>query len=230
MKQSCLALAVLALGASGASALEVTKQVPDKVWAAIGDFCGIAKWHPAVEKCTSETKDGVLMRTLSLKGGGAILEKQVKRDDAAMSYTYAIIESPLPVANYVSTISVAKAGAGSTITWTGKFDAKGAPDAKAMDGHGRHLRCRAGGAGEIVDNAGCPRERKSGGAFRGTPPPWQTDGLSCLAEARRMFGETFGGGLTGRRDNWLDRPASSPCAIRNAAAARRHCRTGRIWR
>ena len=138
MKQSCLALAVLALGASGASALEVTKQVPaaaapDKVWAAIGDFCGIAKWHPAVEKCTSETKDGVLMRTLSLKGGGAILEKQVKRDDAAMSYTYAIIESPLPVANYVSTISVAKAGAGTTITWTGKFDAKGAPDAKAME-------------------------------------------------------------------------------------------------
>jgi hypothetical protein len=43
----------------------------------------------------------------------------------------------LPVANYVSTISVAKDGAGSTLTWSGKYDAKGASDAdakKTMDG------------------------------------------------------------------------------------------------
>jgi Polyketide cyclase / dehydrase and lipid transport len=25
---------------------------PDVVWAKIGDFCGIAAWHPAIEKCT----------------------------------------------------------------------------------------------------------------------------------------------------------------------------------
>jgi Polyketide cyclase / dehydrase and lipid transport len=43
----------------------------------------------------------------------------------------------LPVANYMSTISVAKDGAGSTLTWSGKYDAKGASDAdakKTMDG------------------------------------------------------------------------------------------------
>jgi hypothetical protein len=37
----------------------------------------------------------------------------------------------------MSTISVAAAGTGSTITWSGKYDAKGASDAdakKTMDG------------------------------------------------------------------------------------------------
>ena len=48
-----------------------------------------------------------------------------------MSYSYRIIESPLPVANYASTIAVEDEG-GTTIVWTGKFDAKGAPDADAI--------------------------------------------------------------------------------------------------
>ena len=71
------------------------------------------------------------MRTLALKGGGTIVEEQVERDEAGMSYTYRIIESPLPVANYESTIAVGHEG-GTTIVWTGKFDAKGAPDADAI--------------------------------------------------------------------------------------------------
>jgi hypothetical protein len=39
--------------------------------------------------------------------------------------------SPLPVANYTSTIGVAADGAGSVMTWVGKYDAKGASDAEA---------------------------------------------------------------------------------------------------
>jgi hypothetical protein len=37
----------------------------------------------------------------------------------------------LPVANYTSTIGVAADGAGSVMTWVGKYDAKGASDAEA---------------------------------------------------------------------------------------------------
>jgi Polyketide cyclase / dehydrase and lipid transport len=125
-----------------AQAVDVSKTInapaaPDAVWAKIGDFCGIGKWHPAVEKCEMAEKDGATWRTLSLKGGGSIVEKQLARDDANMSYSYAITESPLPVANYQSTISVTPNGAGSTIIWVGKFDAKGASDeeaAKVMSG------------------------------------------------------------------------------------------------
>jgi len=74
---------------------------------------------------------------LSLKGGGTIAEALVKMDDAGRSYTYSIVSGPLPVANYMSTISVAVDGTGSMVTWAGKYDAKGASDGdskKAVDG------------------------------------------------------------------------------------------------
>ena len=101
------------------------------VWAKVGDFCGIAKWHPAVKNCTPSQKDGAAMRLLDLGGGASVLEKLISRDDAKRSYSYAIVEGVLPVQNYVSTLTVNANGAGSTILWTGKFDAKGAPDADA---------------------------------------------------------------------------------------------------
>jgi Polyketide cyclase / dehydrase and lipid transport len=137
---AAIAVSLLVLTAIPASALESSIKGSSTAsaaaeWAKIGDFCGIGKWHPAIEKCVLSA-DGK-QRTLSLKGGGTIVEKLEKRDDAAHSYTYSIVEGPLPVANYMSTISVAAAGTGSTITWSGKYDAKGASDAdakKAIDG------------------------------------------------------------------------------------------------
>jgi Polyketide cyclase / dehydrase and lipid transport len=137
---AAVAASLVALTAVPAFALESSIKgsstaSADAVWAKIGDFCGIGKWHPAIEKCVLSA-DGK-ERTLSLKGGGTIVEKQEKRDDAAHSYTYSIVSGPLPVTNYMSTISVASAGAGSTITWSGKYDAKGASDAdakKTIDG------------------------------------------------------------------------------------------------
>ena len=50
-----------------------------------------------------------------------------------MSYSYEILESPLPVANYASTLHVEKAPGGALIVWMGAFDAKDAPDAKAIE-------------------------------------------------------------------------------------------------
>ena len=122
--------------AAPAWALEAKKQIavdatPAQAWAAIGEFCAIGDWHPAVEKCELSEKDGKVLRTLSLKGGGTIVEELVGRDEADMSYTYKILESPLPVANYQSTIEVEDEG-GTTIEWAGTFDAKGAPDAEAV--------------------------------------------------------------------------------------------------
>ncbi len=137
-----LAALALILAATSAQAVEskVTKtstQSVDAVWTKIGDFCGIAQWHPALEKCalSADKKD----RTLTLKGGGTIVEHLVRWSDKMHSYTYKIVSSPLPVENYESTIrvSAAKSGSGSVISWHGHYKAKGAPDAdakKAIDG------------------------------------------------------------------------------------------------
>ena len=78
---SATALFAVAAFGSSAMALDVKKSIdvvaaPDAVWKAIGDFCGIGTWHPAVEKCELQQKDGRTFRLLSLKGGGQILEQQ----------------------------------------------------------------------------------------------------------------------------------------------------------
>ena len=82
--------------------------------------------------------DGGKRRMLTLKDGGVIVEKLIKRDDAHRAYSYKIISSPLPVAAYQSTISVmdGKDG-GSQLKWSGKYLAKGAASAdakKTIDG------------------------------------------------------------------------------------------------
>ncbi|ACK51467.1 conserved hypothetical protein [Methylocella silvestris BL2] len=125
--------------AAPALALTVTKSTeipaaPAKVWAAVGDFCGIADWHPAIAKCELSSKNGRPIRTLTLKDGGVLVEELIKRDDKAMAYSYAILESPLPVAAYRSTIEVKPKGSGSLLTWTGTFKkARGSDNAKAQD-------------------------------------------------------------------------------------------------
>ena len=135
-----LATALLLCASAPAFALDsnvtmISKAAPAAIWAKVGDFCGIANWHPAVAKCT--LSDGGKVRSLDLKGGGNIKEREEGRDDAAHSYGYTILESPLPVANYHSKLTIAADGAGSKLTWTGSYEAKGASDAdakKVIDG------------------------------------------------------------------------------------------------
>lgn len=141
MRYTALA-AIAALGFSTGSALALDSNVtmtssmsPDAMWKKVGDFCGIAAWHPAIEKCVLGA-DGK-QRTLSLKGGGTIVEALENWDDANHSYTYTILSGPLPVANYHSTVSVAHDPKGSALKWVGTYDAKGASDAdakKTIDG------------------------------------------------------------------------------------------------
>jgi len=133
---SAAALGLMTGSAFAVSVKEKTKiNAPaEKVWeASAADFCGIGQFHPAVEKC--ELSNGGTTRTLSLKGGGTIVENQTAMSKG--SYSYEIVESPLPVENYKSTFTVKGKGETSTVTWKGSFKAKGASDAeakKAIDG------------------------------------------------------------------------------------------------
>jgi hypothetical protein len=136
IRRTLLVTGIAAFCATPALALEARKQVKvdasaDETWAAIREFCSIAVWHPAVENCVLSQANGRPTRTLSLKGGGTIVEEEVGRDDAGRSYSYTVVESPLPVDNYQSTIQVVEDG-GTVIEWEGRFDAKGAPDADAV--------------------------------------------------------------------------------------------------
>jgi len=100
-----------------------------EVWGLIGGFDSLPAWHPGAAACTLHDVDGETRRVIELKGAGGatITERLVDLDDAGMSCTYAIIESPLPVADYESTIVVRTAGGGCEVHWSSTFEPAGAP-------------------------------------------------------------------------------------------------------
>lgn len=131
-----LIVTLMMTAATSAHALEVevkktTKAGVDAAWQGIGDWCGIATWHPAIEKCKKSIRDGVAYRTLFLKGGGEVFEKQIEFNNSAKSYSYTIEKSPLPIKNYSAEMKAVPNGTGSTIIWKAQFEAKGATDEEA---------------------------------------------------------------------------------------------------
>ncbi|RUM98243.1 SRPBCC family protein [Pseudaminobacter arsenicus] len=127
-------IAAMGVLVGSAAALEVASSTtvagtPDSVWKKIGDFCAIQTWHPGVSKCEQTDEAGATYRTLTATDGGTIKEKLVEQTDT--SYTYEIIESPLPVEDYQATISVSAEGDRTRVDWKGSFDAKGQSDAEA---------------------------------------------------------------------------------------------------
>jgi uncharacterized protein YndB with AHSA1/START domain len=119
-----LLLLAAALLAHPAAALEVSQSVevkapPEQVWALIGGFCSIAKWHPVVKKCSESKQNGAAMRKLTTADGAVLVEKRVQYSDEGMSYTYTIVDSPLPVTGYTSTLAVMGMGEGSMIYQAG---------------------------------------------------------------------------------------------------------------
>ncbi len=103
----------------------------DKAWELIGGFNALPDWHPAVEKSELE-KEGQ-ERILTLAGGAKIVERLERSDDAERVYSYSILNSPLPVANYKATIRVRDAEGGACdVEWSSEFDAAGAPEADAV--------------------------------------------------------------------------------------------------
>jgi hypothetical protein len=100
----------------------------EQVWHKIRDFGGLAGWAPAI--AASELKGGPgdrvgAERKLTLAGNGAtVVERLLALDDTNHSLSYAIIEAPLPIANYVSQIRLRPVTVGKRTfaEWSGEFD------------------------------------------------------------------------------------------------------------
>ena len=103
LKLAFASLAALVIGTSAAYAIDVNKHIaaPGQmlvVWAIASEFCSIKDWHPAVADCQESKEGDATFRTITLKDGRKIKEKLDASDDT--SYSYEIVESPLPVKNY----------------------------------------------------------------------------------------------------------------------------------
>lgn len=123
-----LATVLAFLFASGSAyAITVKKRIeapglPPEVWAVSGAFCQIKDWHPAVAECVESKEGDVVFRTLTLKDGAKIKEKLTGTED--LSYSYEIVESPLPVKNYSSKLWIEEDDEPdrSVIYWQSEFD------------------------------------------------------------------------------------------------------------
>lgn len=126
---AALLLATTVAWAHGPTRQKVTETVtikatPDAVWAKIKEYGAMQDWHPAVDKTVADKGNAVgSIRTLTLKGGGNIVEELESYSDAERKFGYRMKDpGPVPVSNYSSTIAVKPAdGGGSVVEWRGAF-------------------------------------------------------------------------------------------------------------
>jgi Polyketide cyclase / dehydrase and lipid transport len=98
---------------------------PEVVWGKVKDFGAMHTWHPAVQACAAADGNNVgSLRTLSLKGGGTVIEELETHSDADKSFSYRMKDAgPVPVTNYSSKLIVKPGSdAGTTVVeWRGAF-------------------------------------------------------------------------------------------------------------
>ena len=100
----------------------------ERVWQMVRDFDGLPRWVPAI--AASEIVGGGAadrvgcVRALTLAGGGSIKERLLALDETTHTCGYEIVESPLPIANYLSHIRLKPVTTtGRTfIEWSGEYD------------------------------------------------------------------------------------------------------------
>ena len=120
----------------------------DTVWSRIRDFNGLPQWHPGIADSrieNGEPADKVgCIRNFSLRNGDRLREQLLGLSDFDMFCTYSILDSPMPLTNYVATLRLTPVTDHDRtfIEWSADFDC--APDKE----------------GELVSNIG-------GGVFQG---------------------------------------------------------------
>jgi len=111
---------------------------PARAWAVVSRWDALESWCPAFEK-TEIVSGGTAVgsiRALTVVKGPTFTEELLAVDPSAMTYLYKIVESPLPIVEYVSGVRVVSVAPGtSEIIWVGSYKrrAKDNPGPDAND-------------------------------------------------------------------------------------------------
>ncbi len=106
---------------------------PESIWEVVRDFGGIKRWNPGIEDVEVEGSGVGSVRTIKMGGGIELQERLEHVDDVGRSFSYSIIAGPVPVENYLASLTIHEADEGhSRITWQSSFDPKGAPEADCV--------------------------------------------------------------------------------------------------
>ncbi|MEM9331449.1 MAG: SRPBCC family protein [Pseudomonadota bacterium] len=100
----------------------------EDVWDVIRDFNGHDRWHPAVAKSQierSEPSDRVgCVRRFQLEDGSELREKLLTLSDLEQTYSYCLLDTPIPLFNYVAHVRLFPVTDGNTTfwEWESRFD------------------------------------------------------------------------------------------------------------
>jgi len=99
-----------------------------KVWERVRDFNGLPRWHPLVADSQIENGEPVdkvgCIRSFRLQNGDPIREQLLALSDYDTFCTYSILESPMPIENYVATLRLTPVSDGDRcfVEWSAEFD------------------------------------------------------------------------------------------------------------
>ncbi|AUC52749.1 MAG: SRPBCC family protein [Sagittula sp.] len=116
-----------------------------KVWDKVRDFNALPRWHPRIRDSrieNGEPSDKVgCVRDFHLQNGDRIREKLLGLSDYDLFCTYAILESPMPLTDYVATLRLTPITDGDRTfaEWTAEFDCAEADAEDLVDGIGTNV-------------------------------------------------------------------------------------------
>lgn len=99
-----------------------------KVWERVRDFNGLPRWHPSIRDSrieNGEPADKVgCIRDFHLQNGERIREQLLGLSDYDMFCTYSILESPMPLTDYVATLRLTPITDGDKCfaEWSAEFE------------------------------------------------------------------------------------------------------------
>ncbi|MEM7500051.1 MAG: SRPBCC family protein [Pseudomonadota bacterium] len=117
----------------------------DKVWERVRDFNALPRWHPRIRESRIEDalpSDKVgCVRNFTLQNGDRIRERLLGLSDYDMFCTYAILESPMPLEEYVATLRLTPVTEGDRtfIEWSAEFSCDPDDEAELVSGIGGNV-------------------------------------------------------------------------------------------
>jgi protein-tyrosine phosphatase len=91
----------------------------EDVWEVVGDPARVGEWLPMVSGTRMEGD----LRFASISGReGTMCERIVSHSDEERSYSYEVVDSPMRMRSYLSTLSVLADGEGSLVLWEVDFE------------------------------------------------------------------------------------------------------------
>lgn len=117
----------------------------NSVWDRVRDFNGLPKWHPRIrdsriEDALPADKVGCI-RNFNLQNGDNIREQLLGLSDYDMFCTYGILESPMPLSDYVATLRLTPITDGDRcfIEWSAEFSCDPDNETDLVNGIGTNV-------------------------------------------------------------------------------------------